>query len=62
MVGMNMGVDDVKNLHAGLVGSLEIRLDGPDRVNDGARRLSTAAQKIGGTDRVGMQELTDDHR
>jgi hypothetical protein len=46
MVGMNMGVDDKKDAHAGSVCGAQIRLDLTDGIDDGAGRTSTTAEQV----------------
>jgi hypothetical protein len=46
MVGMNVGVDDKMDAHAGSLCGAEIRLERADRIDDGTGRTSTAAEKI----------------
>jgi hypothetical protein len=61
MVGMNVGVDDKEDAHAGGLCGAQMKLDLADRIDDGAGRASTAAEQVGDTDWLTVQELTDDH-
>ena len=61
MVGMDMAVDDEANAHAGIVGDPEIWCDVAYRVHDSIGRVPAAAEQIRDANRVGVEELTQDH-
>ncbi len=61
VIGMNMGVDDVENLHSRILRSLQIGLDFTDRIDHGRRSLAAAPEQIGCADRVRVQELLEEH-
>ena len=61
MIGMDMSIDDEVDAHANLVGASQIRCDVADRVHDCTRGMSAAAEQIGDRNRIGMEELTQDH-
>ncbi len=61
VIGMQMRIDDEVDAHASRFGCAQIRLDGPGRIDDGTGRLAAAAEQIGDADRIGVQELTEDH-
>lgn len=57
MVGMEVRIDHVEDLHAHRFRCREIRLNVADRIDDGAGGLAAAPKKIGGRHGLGMQEL-----
>jgi hypothetical protein len=61
MVGMNVGVDDKIDAHAGGLCRAQIGLNLTDRIDDGTSRTSTATEQVGDADRLLVQELPDDH-
>src|SRR5260221_3051899 len=61
MIGVNMRVDDVENANPGVLGRVDIRGDLAHGIDDGGRRLSTAAEEVGDRDGIGAQELSQDH-
>jgi hypothetical protein len=61
VIGMDVGVDHKLDLHPGLVGNPQIWLDVPERVDDGAGSVPAAAEQIGNSHWIGMEELTQNH-
>ncbi len=61
VIGMDVRVNDVANLQPGLSGRVEIARDVADRVDDRAGGLAAAAEQIRDADRIGVQELSQDH-
>jgi hypothetical protein len=59
---VKVGIGDIAEPKAGPLGSGQIRPDVANRVDHGSGGLASAAKKIGRRDRVGVQELTQDHR
>jgi hypothetical protein len=58
---MDMRVDDEIYPHAGIVGGLQVELNITDRINYCARGFAAAAEKVGDTDWIAMQELAENH-
>jgi hypothetical protein len=58
---MDMGVDDVMYPHAGIVGGLQVGLNVADRINNRPGGFATAAEEVGETDWIVMQELAENH-
>jgi hypothetical protein len=61
MIGVDMGVDDEADAHAGVVGHPQIWCDVSDRVHHGTGGVPAAAEQVGDRNGVGMEELTQDH-
>src|SRR5262245_46481409 len=61
VIGMQVSVDDVPDLHSGLIGCVQIGLDVAKRINDRAYRLSAASKEIGCCDGFVVKELSEDH-
>jgi hypothetical protein len=61
VIGMDMGVDDVVYPHAGIVGGLQVGPNIADRVDDRSGGLAAAAEKLGDSDWIAMQELAENH-
>jgi len=61
MVGMNVGVDDEMDAHAGGFCGAHVGLDLAGRINDGAGRAPAAAEQIRDANGLLVQELPDDH-
>ena len=58
---MDMGIDDEVDPHAGIVGGLQVGLNIADRINDRPGGFAAAAEKVGDTDWIAMQELAENH-
>jgi hypothetical protein len=61
MVGMNVGVDNKMDAHAGGLGGMHVRLDLADWIDDRAGRASAAAEQVRDANGLLVQELPDDH-
>ena len=61
VIGMEMGIDHMADLHLRRLGGIEIRLDVADRVNHQSGGPATAAEEIGDADRVETEKLPQDH-
>ena len=61
VIGMQVSVDDVPDLHSGLIGCVQIGLDVAKRINDRAYRFSAASKEIGCCDGFAVKELSKDH-
>ena len=58
---MDMRVNDVMYLHAGIVGGLQVGLNIADGIDDRPGGFATAAEEIGDSDWIAMQELAENH-
>ena len=62
MVGMNVGIDHVVNVHPVLLSLLEIEFGVANRVAHGAQTSAPSAEQIGHSNRWRcMEKLTQDH-
>jgi hypothetical protein len=61
MVGMDVGIDDEVDAHAGIVGRTQLWLNLADRVDDGSSCFAAAAEEVGDTDWILVEELAEDH-
>jgi hypothetical protein len=58
MVGMEMGIHDKPDVHAGLAGNAHISFDVAQGVYHGTGGMCAAAKQVRDCHRVGMEELT----
>jgi hypothetical protein len=61
VIGVNMGVDDVRDAHPRLATHLLVRADVLDRIDDDALALATAAEKVRRAYGRRVEELAKDH-
>ena len=61
VIGMQMGVDDIKDAHSGFVGRFQIGTDIANGIDNGRGRTSSAAKEVGRRDRISVQVLAQDH-
>jgi hypothetical protein len=62
VVGMDVSVDNVADLHPGLLRDPQVRLNLFNRVAHGGQALAASTEDVRGRhDWLGMQELTQDH-
>ena len=61
MIGMQMSVYNGVNVHPGFLGPCAGRALSAERVNNGSYCLASTSKHVGCCDRVGMQELTQNH-
>lgn len=61
MIGMDMGIDDKADAHAGVIGYPQIWRDVAHRIDDSTGRVSAAAEQVLDRHGLGVEKLTQDH-
>jgi len=61
VIGVNVGVDDVRDTHTRLATHLLVRADVFDRIDHNALALAAAAEKVRRADGRRVEELAKDH-
>jgi hypothetical protein len=61
VAGMQMRIDHIMNAHSGFVSRRQIGRDLTDRIYDGSGGAPSASEEVRRSDRVGVQELAQDH-
>jgi len=61
VIGMDMGVQDEPKPEPGALRGSKVELRIAHGIDDGARCLAAATEQVGDPDRIGVQELSEDH-
>ncbi len=61
MVGLHVGLEDVRDAHVFLSGGLEIRLDILLWIHHSARSGAASAEQVAGAPGLRSEELAEDH-
>jgi hypothetical protein len=61
VVGLDMGLEDVRDAHPLLSGRFEVRLDVGLWIHHSAAGFAPSAEEVAGAAGLGSEELTEDH-